>query len=77
MITRGQFPPSNGFRHVTRPLQEGERIPAMPSLFEQLQGCSSEIVRLARERAAAARETEADRASADNGEWEPDMEDAA
>jgi|APFre7841882724_1041349.scaffolds.fasta_scaffold11077_2 hypothetical protein len=40
MHFEANLPPSAGFRHLKRTLNEGETVPRFPSLFEQLTACS-------------------------------------
>ncbi len=40
MHFEANLPPSAGFRHLKRPLNQGESVPRFPSLFEQLTACS-------------------------------------
>lgn len=40
MQFEANLPPSAGFRHLKRALNEGETVPRFPSLYEQLTACS-------------------------------------
>lgn len=34
---------ANGFKHVCRPLKEGESLPRLPTLLEQVMACRFEL----------------------------------
>lgn len=61
------FPPSQDFVHVSRRLNPGERVPACPSLVEQLLAASAAAARL--EARGEAVDAAADE-STDADDWE-------
>lgn len=43
MSSKTVFSSANGFKHVCRPLKEGESLPKLPSLLEQIMACRFEL----------------------------------
>ena len=54
---------TNGFRHLSRQLQEGENLPRLPTLLEQVLACRFE-----------SGEDDPDEAVQDD-DWDPDLDD--